>query len=293
MDRHWAERLDEYRHTLTRREQDLIEFIAAHPHEAVFLTQAQLCTQAGVSKPVVISCFRRLGYTDYQAFLAAAQGFYAGPIDSAQASTAAFQTVGNVADLVVQALRVEAATLETLGKHLDPQQVEAVARACLDAQVVYLYAEGTGFSPAQYLAQRLRRCGLRALLVGGDRPHVLDDLAPVRKGDLFLTFCYTQDPALVAGLLKLVGDRGAVTVLVTGTPDPDLYRRATHHLFVPRGQWNFKNSLAAPMAFAQILLLAVEFLGGPDLHDRLEALETTRKGFGSRKYVQEKRGEES
>jgi len=282
MNRHWAERLSEHRETLTRREQDLIDFIAAHPHEAVFLTQAELCSRAGVSKPVVISCFRRLGYGDYQDFLRAAQGFYAGPIDSAQASAAAFQTVGTVSDLVAQALRVEAATLETLEKHLEPSQVEAVARACLAAGVIYLYAEGTGFSPAQYLAQRLRRCGLRALLVGGDRPHVLDDLAPVRRGDLFLTFCYTQDAVLVAGLLKLVGDRGAVTVLVTGTPDPDLYRRADHHLFVPRGQWNFKNSLAAPMAFAQILLLAVEFLGGPDLHHRLEGLETTRKGFGKR-----------
>jgi DNA-binding MurR/RpiR family transcriptional regulator len=123
--------------------------------------------------------------------------------------------------------------------------------------------------------------------VGGDRPHWLDDFAPVRSGDLFLTFCYTQDPALVARLLALMGDRGAVTVVVTGTPDPNLYRRADHHLFVPRGQWNFKNSMAAPMAFAQILLLAVEFLGGPDLHHRLEALETARKGYGSGKEGEE------
>jgi hypothetical protein len=72
-----------------------------------------------------------------------------------------------------------------------------------------------------------------------------------------------------------------------------LYRRATHHLFVPRGQWNFKNSLAAPMAFAQILLLAVEFLGGPDLYHRLKSLESTRKGFGSGKKDQDKRGEEA
>ena len=282
MDRHWAERLAVQRDHLTRREQDLIDFISSRPHEAVFLKQAELCVRAGVSKPVVISCFRRLGYADYQDFLGAIQGFYAGPIDSAQASAVAFRDVATVADLVAQALRVEAATLDTLARQLDAAQVEAVARALLAAEVIYFYAEGSGFAPAQYLAQRLRRCGLRAALVGGDRPHVVDDLAPLRPGDLFLTFYYTQDPVLVAGLLKLAADRGAVTVLVTGTPDPELYQQARHHLFVPRGQWNFKNSLAAPMAFAQILLLAVEFLGGTDLHARLEALETTRKGFGKR-----------
>lgn len=288
MDRQWAERLAEQKDYLTRREQDLIQFISSCPQEAVFLKQAELCSRAGVSKPVVISCFRRLGYLEYQEFLGAIQSFYAGPIDSAQASAVAFRDIGTVAELVAQALRVEAATLETLARHLDAGQVEAVAGALLTAEVIYLYAGGSGYAPAQYLAQRLRRCGLRALLVGGDRPHVLDDLAPLRQGDVFLTFCYTQEPGLVAGLMKLVSDRGGVTVLITGTPDPELYHRARHHLFVPRGRWNFKNSLAAPMAFAQIVLLAVEFLGGADLRTRLEALETTRKGFSTRT-----KGEES
>jgi len=288
MDRHWAERLAHPNEALSRREQALIDFISSHPHEAVFLKQSELSDRAGVSKPVVISCFRSLGYEDYQQFLDAARSFYAGPIDSAQASTVALRDIGSVSALVTQALKVEVATLETLGRHLDPAEVEGLARALLAAGVVYLYAEGTGFSPAQYLAVRLRRCGLRALVVGGDRPHVLDDLAPVRRGDVFLSFCYTQDPVVVAGLLGYVEERGGVTVVITGTPDPELYRRAHHHLFVPRGQWNFKNSMAAPMAFAQILLLAVEFVGGAELHDRLEALEATRKGFASRE-----KGEES
>lgn len=291
MDLHWAERLAEHRATMTRRELDLIDFISSHPQEAVFLRQADLCARAGVSKPLVISCFRRLGYADYQEFLAAAQAFYAGPIDSAQASTAAFRDVSSIAELVAQALHVEAATLETLGRQLDPRQVEATARALLKAELVYLYAEGTGYSPAQYLAVRLRRCGLRAVVVGGDRSHALDDFAAVRRGDLFLTFFYTQDARVVADLLSFVTDRGAVTVLVTGTPDPELYRRVDYHLFVPRGQWNFKNSMAAPMAFAQILLLAVEYLGGAELHHRLEALESARKALVSATRVPERKGE--
>jgi DNA-binding MurR/RpiR family transcriptional regulator len=287
MERNWAERLAAHRGGLTRREVDLIEFISSHPHEAAFLKQSDLAVRAGVSKPVVISCFRALGYPDYLEFLEGIQGFYAGQIDSAQASRVALKDVTDVAGLVSLALDVEAATLETLRRHLDAQAVGTLAQALLGAGTVWLYAEGTGFHPAHYLAQRLRRCGLRAFLVGGDRSHLVDDLGPLAPGDLFLTFFYTQDGAQVAALFDLVRSRGGVTALVTGSPDPDLFGRADHHLFVPRGQWNFKNSLAAPMAFAQILLLAVEFLGGPEVQDRLNVLETTRKGFVSRKSEEE------
>jgi DNA-binding MurR/RpiR family transcriptional regulator len=287
MEQNWAERLAAHRSDLSRREIDLVEFISSHPHEAAFLRQSDLASRAGVSKPVVISCFRALGYFDYQGFLEGIQGFYAGQIDSAQASQVALKEVGDVASLVSLALDVEASTLDTLRRHLDATAVEALARALVVAGTVWLYAEGTGFHPAHYLAQRLRRCGLRAFLVGGDRSHLVDDLGPLARGDLFLTFFYTQDGHQVAALFDLVRSRGGTTALVTGSPDPELFGRADHHLFVPRGRWNFKNSLAGPMAFAQILLLAVEFLGGPEVQDRLNAMETTRKGWNSRRKEEE------
>lgn len=275
----WAQRLASRRALLSRRELDLIDAITTQPHEAAFLKQSELCRWAGVSKPVVISCFRRLGYQDYQTFQEGIQGFYAGQIDSAQASSAALKDVRSVAELMALAFEVEAATLETLRRHLEPSQVESLAQAILAAGTTYLLAEGTGSAPAQYLALRLRRLGLRAFLSGEDRPHVVDDLGPLQATDLFLTFFYTQEAPVVAGLLDLARSRGAVTAVITGAPDPELWGRSDHHLFVPRGRWNFKNSMAAPMAFAQILLLAVEFLGGAELNQRLQAVEAARKSF--------------
>ncbi len=284
MKQNWAERLAAAKtEGLSRRELDLIDFISSEPHEAAFLRQSDLSVRAGVSKPVVISCFRRLGYSNYQTFLAGIQEFYAGQIDSAQAASVAFKDVTDVASLVAHALRVEATTLQTLERHLDPHQVEAVARSVIAAGTVYFYAEGSGYVPAHYLSQRLRRCGIRAFMLGGDRPHVVDDLAVLKSGDLVVSFYYTQDRLQVGDLLEYVRRAGATSVLITGTADADFYQKADYHVFVPRGQWNFKNSLAAPMAFAQILLLTVEFLGGSELREKLKKLESTRREFGSSK----------
>jgi DNA-binding MurR/RpiR family transcriptional regulator len=283
LEQNWAQRVLEHRHSLSRRELVLIDYISSCPQEAAFLKQSELCAQAGVSKPVVISCFRRLGYSDYQRFLEALQGFYAGQIDSAQASRVALRDVTDVASLVSLALDVETATLETLRRQLDLAALEALATSLIRATTVAVLDEGTGALPARYLVQRLRRCGLRATLVGSDGPHLLDDLEPLGPGDLLLTFGYTQDDAVVRQVLTLVRHRGAQTALITGAPRHDLFPLADHHLFVPRGQWNFKNSMAAPMAFAHLLLLVVELLGGEGLQIRLKDLESVRRDWNSQK----------
>lgn len=277
----WVTRLSDSRDRLSKREQDLLDAIAARPHEASFLKLADLCTFAGVSKPIVISCYRALGYETYQTFIDGVREFYAGQIDSARASTLALKAVTSVSDLVTQALAVEHAALDTLEKHLEAARVEALARAILQAQVVYLYSEGTGFLPAQYLAQRLRRAGIRSILIGGDRIHALDDLGPLGPKDVFLSFAYTQDKEWLSRLFSEVKRRGGINAVVTGTPDPTLYDLCQHQIFVPRGQWDFKNSMAVPVAFSHILLLTVEYLGGEGIQTILQKLETTRKGLRS------------
>ena len=282
MEKNWAERLGEQRSALSRGEMALIEFITAHPHEAISLKQTELCERAGVSKPVVIACFRRLGYSDYRSFVQGIQGFYLGQIDSAQASAVALREIRSISELITASLEVEAGTIETLRVQLDPGQVEELARLIGEAGAVYLYAEGTGFEPAHYLCQRLRRCGVRALMAGTDRMHALDDLAPMSPGDLCITFFYTQNVAVVLELFRLVRERGGRTAVIAGIPDAELYPLADSHIVVPRGYWNFKNSLAGPMIFAQILLLAVEFLGGQKTQSRLQSLEALRKDFDFR-----------
>lgn len=275
----WSQRLAERRSSLSRRELDLIEWIIANPHEAAFDRLQSLAEKAAVSKPTVISSYRKLGYPDYQTFQEAIQRFYAGQIDSYRAGAVALRELGSSSELLGACIDVEIAALETLRKNIRAEELDALAAETLEAREVFIYGGGTGFYPGHYLVQRLRRCGLTASLTGTDREHALDELGPIRGGDLFLSFFYTQDSLALGTLLDFARGRGARTALVAGFLDPDLCRRADRHLFVPRGHIRFKNSMAVPMAFAQILLMAIEFKGGERIAERLRLLEMTRKGI--------------
>ncbi len=275
----WADRLAQRQGSLSRKELDLVEWILSAPHEAAFDRLQDLADKAGVSKPTLISCYRQLGYDDYQSFQGAIQEFYAGQIDSYRAGSVALKNLDSIADLVKMSLDTEAAALESLRKNLDPSTLETFASALLSAKSIFVYGAGTGFYPGHYLVQRLRRCGLSALLVGTDREHLLDELWSVGEGDLFLSFYYTQDKDPLRNALDLCAQRDARRFLVMGFLDPELCSRSSLHLFVPRGSIEFKNSMAVPMAFAQILLMAVEFLGGDAIAEELRNLEITRKGI--------------
>lgn len=278
-DESWAGRLAAQKASLSRREEDLVDWITANPHDAAFLTLNDLCEAAGVSKPVVISCYRALGYVDYQAFLTGMQDFYAGQIDSYRASTVALKDITSMPSLLDACLSVELSALESLSKNIDPALLESMAREMLAAETVHVHGDGTGFYPGHYLVQRLRACGIRAVLSGTDREHVIDDLAPLRPGDVFLSFYYTQDLAVLENAMAFAAERGASVLLVAGFLEPRLCQLSRHHVFVPRGRLTFKNSMAIPMAFAHILLMAVEFIGGERLSSNLKKIEMHRRGI--------------
>jgi DNA-binding MurR/RpiR family transcriptional regulator len=281
----WSQRLDLHQDKLSRKECELIAWVNANPHRAAFLKLNELVEAAGISKPTIISCYRNLGFGDYQDFQACLQDFYAGQIDSYRASQLALADIASLDQLVQASLDVELATLEIMRKNLDAGQLGQLVTQLLGAGAIHVYGDGTGFYPGHYLVQRLRSCGLSAFLAGTDREHVMDDLSPVGPGDAFLIFNYTQDHATLCAAMDFCRSRGAVVILVTGFLEPELCRRADLRLFVPRGKLEFKNSMAMPMAFAQVLLLGIEYQGGPSFAAKLRSIGMQRTGM--RRSVQQ------
>ena len=70
-------------------------------------------------------------------------------------------------------------------------------------------------------------------------------------------------------------------MLVSATIHPSYVEESDEFLHVPRGELHFKNSMAVPMAFANLLLLALEIARGEDVRERLKNLETAREAWNT------------
>ena len=277
MSTEWLDRLQERRDGLTKTERELVSFINDHPDRADETTQKQLAEEAGVSKPVVISCFRRLGFPDYRSFQSSIELFFATQIDSLRASRRVQERVDNLTDLIEEAASVDVRSLQRFGESLSPEVLASIAERTIAAGTVYCYGEGTGRYPADYVAQRLRRYGKHSILVGEDRSHTPDTLHPLKKRDALLLFHYSDSDDWLWPLLQLARSRGVWTMLAAGMIHPDYVAEVSCFVHVPRGELQFKNSLAVPMHFANLILLACEVQYRARTREELAALEDTRR----------------
>ncbi|RKX82007.1 MAG: MurR/RpiR family transcriptional regulator [Spirochaetes bacterium] len=275
----WLDRLRRFENDLSRAETDLLRYVNANPEKVSILTQRELAVTADVSKPVVISLFRKLGYSTHKEFQHSVEAFFSTHIDSYRASQHIRNQFETLEELISEAIQVDTRSLERLSQSLSPGTLGAMVEAVTGHERVWIIGPGTAMYPAHYLSQRLRRYQIASVLIGQDSSHHLDELFPITERDLLLVFHYTDRDEWLLPVLKFAGDRGTLRMLVSATIHPSYVEESDEFIHVPRGELHFKNSMAVPMAFANLLLLALEIARGEDVRERLKNLEKARNDW--------------
>lgn len=273
----WAERLENHADKLSRSERDFVAYVNTHPADTVRLHQRDIAAAAGVSKPIVISCYRKLGYATFRDFQAGVEQFFSTQIDSYRATRDVLQRVDSLPDLIREAAEVDIRSLTRLADALDPVVLGEIADRINAARTVYIAGPGTGAYAADYLAQRLRRYGIQSIHIDADDRHRPDSFHPLTADDIVILFHYSDTDDWIWPVLSFAHERSVWTLLVAGRIHPDYVAHASSFVHVPRGEIRFKNSLAVPMHFANLVLLAFEVAHRERAEAHLADLESTRR----------------
>ncbi len=240
----------------------------------------ELCEATNVSKPKVIDLYRKLGYAVYKEFRQGIQDFYAYHINAYRASCTTFKQINTLDELIRTAQEADTTALQRLSEHISPEELSHLARAIIDAHSIYVYGPSTGIYPAHYLYQRLKRYRLDVNLIGKDVQHLMEEVFPLRRDDLLLVFNYFLERDLTHRVMKYARDQGARIIVVSDTVLVDFVELVERSYFVERGSMGFKNSMAVPMHFVNLLILTIELIGGPQFQENLQQVETNREKYG-------------
>lgn len=254
----------------------MIDLINRSPEQAARITQQELGDLARVSKPVVISCFRRLGFESFRDFQASFEQFFATQIDSLSASRAVSGRVHSLGELIEEAAAVDTRAINRLRDSLDAGLLETLVRKLHAARTVYVFGESTGSYAAHYLAHRLPRYRVPTVLVPHDVRHQPDVLHALGEDDVFLLFHYSDDDRWISRLSPRRSGRAGWTALLSATIHPDYVDAADLFIHVPRGEIGFKNSMAVPLHFANLVLLSYELVFRDEVETYLTELESIR-----------------
>lgn len=277
MKNHWAKQLQKLEGNLSRTEKQLVKYINRTPETVSSMTLLELSEASEISKPVIINCFRTLGYGDYKSFQASIEQFFASQIDSLRASKEVKQQVNTMEELINKAITVDISALERLKKNLKIQDIKEITRQLKAAKTIYIAGEGTGFYPAHYLSMRLRRYGLKTVIIEQDQRHITDMIHPANIEDMIILFHYSDRDNWMRPLLELTERKGLFSLIISGNIHPDYISLSKMFLHIPRGDLHFKNSMAVPMHFANLLLLSYETMFREQTEKQLTELELSRK----------------
>ncbi len=276
----WAKRVEKANSKLTRSEATVLDYVTAVPEEAAFQSLKELAEHTGISKPKIIDLYRKLGYDTFREFIEGVREFYSHRINSLRASRATFTSVESVPELIERAISIDQQSLRRISECVSPNDLTFIANSIIRAETVHLFGPGSGRYPSEYLYTRLKRYRLNVHEIALDMQHLAEELVGIGTGDLLLVFSYVREHETVLSVMRHAMNRGATVVVVSDNVLVDFATTADRTLYVERGLVGFKNSMAVPMSFANMVLLAVELLGGDELQASLQEVEAIREEFG-------------
>lgn len=253
-----AARIRERRDALTRAEQTLAAYAAAHGEHIAFWSAERLGKEAGVSDSTVVRFARTLGFSSYSDL----QAFVQREISRLLRAPAPFRLRRETATLdgrgpLWESLHQDMANLESTLLHLDEPSFDRAVTAILEARQRYVLGLRGSAPLAHFLAYNLRGLlpSVRALTFTSET--VLDEVLDVGAGDVVVAFAMSRAALRTLQFVRLARARGARVVCVVNDHLSPFVEEADDVLWVASQSRSYTNSLAAGMSLCHALLTAV------------------------------------
>lgn len=253
-----AARIRERRHDLTRAEQALAAYVAAHGEHLAFWSAERLGKEAGVSDSTVVRFARTLGFSSYSDL----QAFVQREISRLLRAPAPFRLRRETSTLdgrgpLWESFHQDMANLESTLLHLDEGAFDRSVQALLEAKQRHILGLRGSAPLAQFLAYNLKGLlpGVRALTFSPDT--ILDEVLDVGPGDVVLAFAMSRAALRTLQFVRLARERAARVICVVNDHLSSFLEVADEALWVATRSRSYTNSLAAGMSLCHALLTAV------------------------------------
>ena len=198
--------------SLPESQRRVAELVVGDPEAVAFGTLATVAAAADTSTPTVIRFAAQLGFDGFTALR---------DVVRAEVSTQLRSAVGRVerpvrGPLLEHALEVERANVEQTFAALDAVAVDRAIDLLADLdRRLFVLPSTQMLGLASHLADDLSLCRSRVVLLDGSEFRIVTTLAPLREGDVLLSFDTQRHEEWLVRVQRAAVGRGAVPVVVT------------------------------------------------------------------------------
>jgi len=219
-------KIHEARSSFSAKEAMIADYILQHPQSSVYPTIEELAEQIGVSEATLFRFVKKLGYSGYQQFrislatdiASPQQRVYETAIENNQDATVSLVITTNITALE-----------ETL-KHINPDQIEQIARLCVTSKGLYFFGLGGSSIVALDAYHKLVRTGLPCC-APMDFHMQLMQASQLTAEDTAFLISHTGVNRDALHLAETVQEQGAHLIVITDAKRTPLLKLAQHSLF--------------------------------------------------------------
>lgn len=260
---------------LTRAEQKILDYINTNPDTFLFLSIGQLAQRLELSDATVSRFARHVGCTDFKDLKSLVMEQASGPAVKMAGTLSREDAFSPAAWLERQQLY-----LEKTARQLDRAEFDRAVEAIAAARQIFLHGKNASAPLAQMLAFRLRRLGLRVLVLPSGGSEVLEGLSQAGEGDLAVMFSFSKLSREGRVLLEHSRRAGCRTLAFVSRTCIPPQEQADITLFAYRGEEKEYHSMAAPAALLDALVVAVTQQLGSRATASLQRLNQLKRSYG-------------
>ncbi len=265
-------RLNQSGKRLSKGHRRIAEYIVEHYDKAVFMTASRLGENVGVSESTVVRFAAALGYEGYPQLQRSLQELVRHRLTAVQR----FEMSSEIDRSAVlrTVLKADMQNIRTTIEEIDAAAFEDVVQRILNAGTIYVMGLRSAAPLAQFLGYYLHYIFDNVQLVSTGSPDVFEEIARVRKEDLFIGISFPRYSTRTLESMRFAKSKGAQVVGITDGPMSPLKEVADVCLAARTDMASFVDSLAAPLSVINALIVSLGLHRREELSEHFKQLES-------------------
>ncbi|OQB24376.1 MAG: putative HTH-type transcriptional regulator YbbH [Firmicutes bacterium ADurb.Bin182] len=268
------------RPSLSRAEQQVVDYIIGHPETVIYLSVAGLAENSGVSDATVVRTCRSLGLNGYQDLKVTLAQDIVTPLQSIHEEINEGDSVSVIVDKVFQG------TLHALNFTHDTLKVEAIeqaAEAIMKARTVIVMGLGNSHSVAIDLQHKLMRLGMLSIAFTDSHMQAIA-ASQLTPDDVVFAISHSGSSMDIVDSVRLAKDNGVKTISLTNIGISPLSKITDIQLYTASKETRFRivalNSRIAQMAIIDVLYTVL----ASRLPEAVTGFHRLEKALNKKKY---------
>ena len=258
---HIARRHDDLSDRLRR----IAAFAVAHPNEMALGTVSALSQRIGVQPSAIVRFANTLGYDGFTEMQQVFRTRLVGPtlpsyrerISVLRRARDGERPIDKAADVLAEFVADDIAALETLYRAIPFERLDDAIKLLLEAETIYLVAQGRSFPVAYYLDYGLCRLDLRSHLLDSIGGMPAQRTRAIGAGDVAVIVSFKDYAREVVEIASELATRGVPLIVITDNPLGPFARLAKVSFEVGEAKNRPFRSLVAPICLAQSLVVGL------------------------------------